>query len=515
MTREITLPSTAAAAAANVIRKPLKSAGIAFWMHRVLEECERAAPGLEADPVHDLRVSLRRCRSMADGFMAVDPDPGWKQMRKAGKRLFSGLGELRDVQVMEEWSQRMGASDDLATIALLQFLHTRENELKAAAARLLADFDRKQWARWSRQLPGRAARLKPGGMLFKQMALERRHQAYQLHQRALRGGSQVAWHRLRIGLKRFRYVTENFLPHQHAIWKDDLKELQDLLGEVHDLDVLWATAVQLAVFPDQDAQSRWHDRIESERADRIAKYRDKMVGKTSLWQTWRAELPQGPEIAAAGFLRIKLWASFRDPDVRHSSRVARLALQLYDGLVRLEKVKPASSPDSDHAVLRIAALGHDVGRIRKEKNHHKVSYRLISEMPVPLGWRKQDLQLAAAVARYHRGALPRTGQKALAGILPAERQHARGLAAILRLADAFDAERDGRIGKLRLEVHQGVIVIAAEGYSAQERLAESIAAARHLLEMVCRCPVTVRPLRKTVAQLKRKTRVRTPGKTAA
>jgi exopolyphosphatase/guanosine-5'-triphosphate,3'-diphosphate pyrophosphatase len=503
------LSSTAAAAA--VARKPLKSPGVAFWMHRVLEECERAAPTVEADPVHDLRVSLRRCRSMADGIMTVDPDPGWKQMRKAGKRLFSSLGELRDVQVMEEWVHRLSTAEDLVTIALLQFLHAREDELKAAAARSVADFDRKQWARWSRQLPSRAARLKPGGMVFKQLALERWHQAYQLHQRALRGGSQVAWHRLRIGLKRFRYLAENFLPHQHAAWKDDLKELQDLLGEVHDLDVLWATALQLAAFPDLDARSHWRDRIEKERADRITKYRDR---KTSLWQTWRAELPQRAEIAAAGFLRIKLWASFRDPDFRHSSRVAQLALQLYDGLVRIGKIKPAS-PESDRSVLRIAALGHDVGRVRKEKNHHKVSYRLISEMPVPLGWKKQDLQLAAVVARYHRGALPRAGQKTLAGLPAMVRQHARSLAAILRLADAFDAERDGRIGKLRLDLHQGVIVIAAEGYSAQDRLAESIAAARHLLEVVCRCPVAVRPLRKAVAQLKRKPRVRTPGKTAA
>jgi CHAD domain-containing protein len=49
-------------------------------MERVLLECDRAAAGFEADPVHDLRVALRRCRSLADGLMALDPDSSWKEM---------------------------------------------------------------------------------------------------------------------------------------------------------------------------------------------------------------------------------------------------------------------------------------------------------------------------------------------------------------------------------------------------------------------------------------------------
>ena len=480
--------------------------GLAFWMNRVLEECERAAPDLAVDPVHDLRVSLRRCRSMAEGIMAVDPDPGWRAMRKAGKRLFSSLGELRDVQVMQEWVQRLGSPDDSVTADLLLYLREREHQLKEAAILSLGEFDTRQWAHWSKQLPRRAARLKHAGLVFKLMALERWTEARQLHSKALRGGSKLAWHRLRIGLKRFRYVVENFLPHQHAAWKDDLKGLQDLLGEIHDLDVLWATALEQEVFPDLQARSRWHTRILQERSSRIDNYRSKMVGKTSLWGAWRAQLPQAEEIAAASLLRMKLWASFRDPDFQHSSHVARLALQLFDGLTRIGKI--AHTPGHDRSLLRFAALGHDVGRLRRRKNHQKISYRLIRQMATPMGWQEEDLKIAAAVARYHRGALPRAGQKAMAQLLPAKRQHARRLAAILRLADAFDAEHDGRIRRVKVSPHQGVIVIAAEGYSQQDRLAESIAAARHLLETVCRCPVIVRQWRKPAPGVERKREAR-------
>ena len=52
-----------------------KKAGLALWMERVLEECDRASVEFGADPVHDLRVALRRCRSMADGLRVMDPDP--------------------------------------------------------------------------------------------------------------------------------------------------------------------------------------------------------------------------------------------------------------------------------------------------------------------------------------------------------------------------------------------------------------------------------------------------------
>ena len=65
----------------------------------------------------------------------------------------------------------------------------------------------------------------------------------------MRNRSQVAFHSLRIGIKRFRYIVENFLPVEHKAWSNDLKEIQDLLGEVHDLDVLWSTAVSCHVFP--------------------------------------------------------------------------------------------------------------------------------------------------------------------------------------------------------------------------------------------------------------------------
>ena len=86
--------------------------GLRAWMERVLVECDRAATGFDVDAVHDLRVALRRCRSLADGLMAIDPDSSWKEMKKAGRKLFQALGELRDMQVMAEWIEKLGGASD-------------------------------------------------------------------------------------------------------------------------------------------------------------------------------------------------------------------------------------------------------------------------------------------------------------------------------------------------------------------------------------------------------------------
>ena len=477
--------------------------GLRAWMDRVLVECDRAAAGFEADPVHDLRVALRRCRSLADGMRAIDPDSSWKDMKKAGKKLFQALGELRDMQVMQEWIEKLSDSHDPAdsvAVKLLNHVHVRESVCKQLAFKDLDQFDRKQWRQWSRTLPQRASRVRPGSAVYLHLALEKWTAAYELHKHALRTRSQVSLHQLRIGIKRFRYTVENFLPRQHALWGGDLKELQDLLGEVHDLDVLWAAAVSCQVFHDANSRNRWHQRILSERSKRIEAYRAKMIGEDSLWQIWRAALPQGKQIAVLATRRMKLWATGLDPDFAHSERVASLALQLYDGLLAWGW-RPAVDAASARSSLLAAALLHDVGKSEGQKGHHKATFDLIRTRGNPLGWKPGELQCAAVVARFHHGALPTRKHKTLRDLLPDEQKAAIQLAAVLRLANALDATHDGHIRRLQIENVQvktrgnEALIITAEGYSPLGPSAQTIAAERHLLETVLHRPVVIKPMK--------------------
>jgi CHAD domain-containing protein/HD superfamily phosphodiesterase len=510
-------------------------------MARVLEECDLVSSGFDADPVHDLRVALRRCRSMADGLIALDPDPEWKKMKKAGRALFRSLGDLRDVQVMMEWIEKLHPrtmpketenqvestesnlqakdSDDRDPVAkvLRDILASRESEHKQQAKSALDDFDRKQWRQWSKSLPLRAARFRPESLLFKHLALERWTEARTLHDRALRNRSQVALHTLRIGIKRFRYIVENFLPAEHKLWSRDLKEIQDLLGEVHDLDVLWSTAVSCHVFPDDAAKKKWHATILEERNKRVERYRARMVGPESLWQLWRAALPQGKQIQQVAMRRIKLWAKALDPDFAHSERIARLAVELHDGLCEAGLIK--SDGAEARSSLLIAALLHDVGKAKGNQGHHKASLRLITAHAVPLGWSAQTLHRAALVARFHHGALPSKSHSALRDLLPDKQKTIIQLAAILRLANALDASHDGQVRRVQVEqdsgnhvgnTRSGCVMISAEGYSLRSAAARTVAAERYLLETVLRRPILVRPMNPPVRAVTGN-RLRSPG----
>ncbi len=292
-------------------------AGLAYWAQRTLEECDKASQEFAADPVHDLRVAIRRCRSMADGFLSVDPDPGWKQMKKVGKALFSPLGDLRDVQVMAEWVAHLSAPDDPVRQRLLETLGRQESQLKVAAQQALHNFDRKRWMALNARLAKRAGKIPLEGLVFQHLAVERWMDAHQLHRQALRNRSQVGYHQLRIGIKRFRYTCENFLPQRHEIWARDLRELQDALGEVHDFDVLKAMIrTQSGIVPED--QRRWIKKIAEQRQQRLDLYRQKMLGKNSLWLVWRAGLPSGPALQQASMEKLRTWGSFLDPDVSHS-----------------------------------------------------------------------------------------------------------------------------------------------------------------------------------------------------
>src|SRR5579859_5059162 len=107
------------------------------WMKRVLRERAKARRDLDEDSIHDLRVALRRCRAVAEGLEQVDPNPGWKRMRKAAKCLLDSLSELRDVQVLQTTAKKIKIRRPRSKKLLRELWSEREKRAEANVAAAL------------------------------------------------------------------------------------------------------------------------------------------------------------------------------------------------------------------------------------------------------------------------------------------------------------------------------------------------------------------------------------------
>src|SRR5713226_3893567 len=116
----------------------LEYRGLSFWMDRVIKELENVRSSPDADGVHDLRVAIRRCRSVAAVIEEVDPDPAWPAMRKLARKLFRGLGALRDAQVMDEWVKKLALESDPLRAHLQASFESSEPNLQENTLRVAA-----------------------------------------------------------------------------------------------------------------------------------------------------------------------------------------------------------------------------------------------------------------------------------------------------------------------------------------------------------------------------------------
>jgi CHAD domain-containing protein len=464
--------------------------GLAYWADRVLEEHSNVGGALPAQPIHDLRISLRRCILIADLMRDLDPACDWKSMRKSARRTFQRLGMLRDTQVLMEWIEKLGAKGEASADKLLETLKKRHEQERIDARAALREFDRKQWRTWRREFARHYRRVASDRPACESLVLEIWESVRDLNRAAQRGRSLLAYHRLRVGLKKFRYAVENFLPSMYPGWAPDLKLLQDLLGEVHDLTVLDQMMVKSRSLFQENDFAAWREKVESERSARLQQYRAKMAGKASPMRVWREGLPAEKDLRSAGLARLAEWASFVTADFPRVRRTARLSLQLYDGLANCGLIARDSQIE-ERLILHAAALLQESGRFKRGKSYHKESYRMIRKISPPPGWTKRDLEFAALVARFHRRALPYPDHEKLRVYELPMRQSLIRLAAILRLADAFQTKSYRAIRRLQVENGPGFLIIRAEGFHDRDPINSKLSVARRFLEFVCQRSVHI------------------------
>ena len=444
-------------------------------------ELEKLQSAPDKDAVHDLRVALRRCRSVAAVMREVDPDPAWHVLRKVPKKLFRKLGELRDTQIMDEWVSEHGAENDRLRIILHDYFQQTEPALLQDALRLAEKFDGKAWNRLDRKLSKRV-RLVPTGSLAAQcLALERFNEARELHSKAVRANKPNSWHALRIGLKKFRYTVESLLPQQYEAWSPKLKQLQDLLGQVHDLDVLRVLLKQKAAEA-SDLQAEWERTMERQRGACLQEYRELTTGKNSVWQEWQRSLPQRErlELAAAARLRVTARAADRRP--ARAAQISRLAVALFDVMHR-GRIAPAFDQPHARRVLRSAARLCGL-RVKSSDAAlpQKAAREFLLARPVPPSWTQHEWQLLAWTIRYHRGQEPKPKGKGFTRLPEDLQSEVCALAGVLRLARGLRKCGVEQCAGFRIEKTEPAVLLHVPGLADTAENAARLASAKHLLD---------------------------------
>jgi CHAD domain-containing protein len=286
---------------ASTLRTRPKRAGLKDWMDCAFERVAAVRPDFEADAVHDLRVALRRCRTMADALREVTPDSSWRKIKKLSRDLFHTLGALRDVQVQRDWVKKVGSPQDPFRRALLRRLRAQETTLREKAFRAVDNFDSKQWRKLSQRLESKSTFFPPESVVYQRLAVKQLNEAIALYGKARKARASLAWHRLRIELKKFRYVVENFLPLRYEAWSADLKSAQDVLGDIHDLDVVRQAARCLSKESERLNDQDIANRVSELRKERVAAVIANLSGAYSPLDKWSSGFQQGQPLVAASF----------------------------------------------------------------------------------------------------------------------------------------------------------------------------------------------------------------------
>jgi exopolyphosphatase/guanosine-5'-triphosphate,3'-diphosphate pyrophosphatase len=148
----------------------------------------------------------------------------------------------------------------------------------------------------------------------------------------------------------------------------------------------------------------------------------------------------------------------------HAEHVARLALQLFDGLRPLHGLGRR-----ERELLEYGAMLHDIGWHISPDGHHKHGMYLILHGNLK-GFEPEEVKVIANLARYHRKSSPKVEHENFASLSPRARKAVRVGAAILRIADSLDRTHCAAVSsiKVRLDKHHVKLLLTPRGDTEME-----------------------------------------------
>ena len=144
-------------------------------------------------------------------------------------------------------------------------------------------------------------------------------------------------------------------------------------------------------------------------------------------------------------------------DREHGRHVAALAMQLFDafqedhGLGRRERL-----------TLEVAALLHDIGIFVSLRAHHKHAQYVLASSQI-FGLSNEETAMVGNIARYHRRGPPQKSHLEYVALDRQDRVIVDKLAAMLRVANALDAEHLQKVTSLHVKRRERTWILEIDG----------------------------------------------------
>lgn len=234
-----------------------------------------AIKGLDPEGVHQVRVSLRRMRTALSLYQSQLPEKLQRQLKKDLKPFAHSLDRTRDLDVLILTHQ---AEDHVLPEPILEALMTEHRQAHKPVRKLLKGKRFKRFLkRYNKRLKRKAWRdttTSSASARLDEFAINTLDALYQqlIRQTAsLDLSDESALHRLRIECKKLRYACEFFgdlfAADQSKPFIAVLKQLQDHLGQIHDVHVHTMIYRDLSAAFSDEALLAALESIRSERRD--------------------------------------------------------------------------------------------------------------------------------------------------------------------------------------------------------------------------------------------------------
>jgi exopolyphosphatase/guanosine-5'-triphosphate,3'-diphosphate pyrophosphatase len=140
----------------------------------------------------------------------------------------------------------------------------------------------------------------------------------------------------------------------------------------------------------------------------------------------------------------------------HSTHVATLALQLFDGTASLHGMIPP-----DRELLEYAALLHDIGEHVSHDGHDHHAAYLVRHGGLR-GFDPEEVRILTAIVRWHRRGDPKSSDETMIDLPADAQERVRRLTALLRVADGLDRGRHQVVSNLTVRCGPSLVIVGVD-----------------------------------------------------